>query len=84
MKYYRIHIDSKASAEIYNEITKILGVKPTQFESENSEDLYSLWTYAIDENEEDETPYYDFVNNFLNIIEPKLSELKKIGIKKRA
>ena len=82
MKYYRLHIDSKNSFEIYSKITEILGVKPTEFESKNNlTDLYSLWTYCVDE--EDEAPYYDFINNFLNIIEPKFAELKTIGIKKK-
>ena len=73
MKYYRLHIDSKNSFEIYSKITEILGVKPTEFESKNNlTDLYSLLTYSIDEK--DETPYYDFINNFLDIIEPKFAE----------
>lgn len=83
MKYYRLDIDSKNSVEIYNKITEILGVKPTEFETTKPEFLYSLWSYAIEENEEDETPYYDFINNFLDIVEPKFKELKKIGVKKK-
>lgn len=81
MKYYRLHINSK-NIEIYSKITEILGVKPTKFETErNPTDLYSLWSYNVDE--EDEASNYDFINNFLNIVEPKFTELKKIGIKKR-
>ena len=82
MKYYRLHIDSKNNVEKYSKITEILGVKPTEIKSENNlTDLYSLWTYCIDE--EDETSYYNFINNFLDIIEPKFTELKKIGVKKK-
>ncbi len=81
MKYYRLHIDSKGSKNIYNKITKVLGIKPFEDEEEKkSDDFYSLWTYSFDEKEED--PYYDFINNFLDIIEPKFAELEKIGILK--
>jgi hypothetical protein len=82
MKYYRLSIDSKNNIEIYNKITEILGVKPTELETENnSTELYSLWTYNYDEN--DDEPYYDFINNFLDIVEPKFTELKKVGILKK-
>jgi hypothetical protein len=82
MKYYRLYITTTNNFEIYSKITEILGVKPIELETEkNSTDLYNLWTYSIDE--EDEAPYYDFINNFLDIVEPKFTELKKIGIKKK-
>lgn len=83
MKYYRLHIACKNNFETYSKITEILGVKPTEFDTEKKdENLYSLWTYTFDEDDL-ETPYYDFINNFLDIIEPKFAELKKIGIKKK-
>lgn len=82
MKYYRLYINSKNGFESYSKITEILGVKPTELEiDKSSTDLYSLWIYSIDE--EDEGTYYDFINNFLDIIEPKFKELKKFGIKKK-
>lgn len=82
MKYYRLHINSKNDFESYSKITEILGVNPTELEIDKfSTNLYSLWTYIVDE--EDEGSYYDFINNFLDIIEPKFKELKKIGIKKK-
>jgi hypothetical protein len=82
MKYYRLHINSKNNLENYSKITEILGVNPTELElDKSSTDLYSLWTYSVDE--EDEGTYYDFINNFLDIIEPNIKELKKIGIKKK-
>lgn len=80
MKYYRLHIDSK-DFETYSKITEILGVEPTEFKGKVYQtDSYSLWSYHVDE--EDEAPYYDFINNFLDIVEPKFIELKKIGVKK--
>lgn len=79
MKYYRLHIDSKNDSIIYRKITKILAIEPADFkEDKNNKDLNSLWTYSVEEKEEE--PNYDFINQFLDIIEPNLSELKKIGI----
>ena len=40
-----------------------------------------IWTYAFDE--EYEAPNYDFINQFLNIIEPHFIELQNIGINKQ-
>ncbi len=80
MKYYRLHIDCK-NKSIYDKITKVLGVAPNEDEGEKkNNDFYSLWTYAFDEK--DEGPCYDFINNFLDIIEPKLPELEEIGVLK--
>ena len=85
MKYYRLHIDSKNNFETYSKITEILGVNPAEYiVTEKDENLYSLWTYTFDENEDElETPSYDFINTFLDILESKFVELKKIGIKKK-
>jgi len=81
MKYYRLHIDSKNDSTLYEKITKTLLVNPSELnEEKNSKDLYSLWTYSFEEKKDE--PNYDFINKFLNIIEPKLSELNEIGIYK--
>jgi hypothetical protein len=81
MKYYRLHINCKNNFENYSKITEILRVHPTELQLDKfSTDRYGLWTYSV---EEDEGVYYDFINNFLDIIEPNFKELKKIGIKKK-
>lgn len=83
MKYYRLHIHTDNKAETFNKISEILGYQPTIFESKrNPNDKYSTWTYCVDKNEEDEGPNYDFINKFLDIIEPKFNELKDLGIEK--
>jgi hypothetical protein len=83
MKYHRLHINTDNKAETFNEITKILGCQPTMFESKrNPNDKYGTWTYSVDENEKEEGPGYDFINKFLDIIEPKFNELEKLGIKR--
>lgn len=82
MKYYRLYINCKNIFENYSKITEILGVNPTEIQlDKSSNDIDSLWTYCVDQ--EDEGVYYDFINNFLDIIEPNFKELKKIGIKKK-
>ena len=80
MKYYRLHIDTDGTLEMYNNITLILGIVPMKIDVVNDPKPYDLWTYAMDEGEDDE--YYDFINSFLDILEPKLNELESIGVKK--
>jgi len=76
MKYYRLHIDSKSDFILYKKITQILNIEP----AEEDDETYSLWTYAYEEDENDS--YYDFINKFLDIIEPNVSKLQEIGIYK--
>lgn len=47
---------------------------------ENDSNPYVLWTYSVDESELDE--YYDFINSFLDILEPKFRDLEKLGVTK--
>lgn len=77
MNYYRLHINTK-NEEIYQEVSKILNIEPTVFENDNEKK--TLWCYAIDEKNEDD--YIDFINLYLDLLEPKFNELERIGIKK--
>jgi hypothetical protein len=80
MKYHRLHIDTK-NIDTYNQVTVLLGIEPTKFESKRKFNYVTeLWTYTVDVD--DEEPYFDFINKFLDIIEPKFDELKKLGIDK--
>ncbi len=79
MKYYQLFIDTENDSETYHSVTKLLGLQPTETEKSNeSENRYSSWMYMVTQTESD--PYYDFINNFLDILEPKFSELEKLGI----
>jgi hypothetical protein len=81
MKYHRLYIDSNNNIETYNQITKLLGIQPTKFERRKKlDDTLDLWTYSVDTN--DDEPYFDFINKFLDILEPKFNELKELGIDK--
>jgi len=73
MNYYRIHILTE-NESIYNSVTEILNISPASFGDES----YQIWTYAVEEKHEGHI--IDFVNLFMDILEPKLSKLEEIGI----
>ena len=72
MKCYQLCIFSNDTADIYNAITLLLGVTPMETAG------YGVWTYSISVNYDE--PYFDFINVFLDLLEPKLDELAKLGI----
>lgn len=81
MKYHRLYIDTDNNIDKYNKITNLLGIQPTQFNRKRfSDDDIDLWTYSVDLD--DEEPYFDFINKFLDILEPKFEGLEQIGISK--
>jgi hypothetical protein len=79
MKYYQLFIDTDNNVNTFNSVTDLLGIKPTETEKDTaSADRYSSWMYMVTESDTD--PYFDFINFFLDILEPKFSELKKLGV----
>jgi hypothetical protein len=81
MKYYQLFIDTNKNAETYNSVTKLLGLQPTETEKDKiSQDRYSSWMYMVTETDTD--PYFDFINSFLDILEPKFADLEKLGVTK--
>ena len=83
MKYYNLHIDFPPSKKTYKEITTILGKSPTISKTKNLNDTEdpSDWWLQFEEDEENDN-YGDFINTFMDLLEPKLNDLKKIGVKK--
>lgn len=75
MKYYQMFIDTDGTKAQYDAVSGILGLKP---DSEQTD--FKTWMYMVQEGEDD--PYYDFINNFLDILEPQLKALSAIGITK--
>lgn len=75
MNYYRLYIHCN-SDEVYHQITEILLIEPTIFDNE----IKNCWCYAIDEKDEDD--YIDYINVYLDLIEPKFPELERIGIER--
>lgn len=80
MKYYRLEIDCKPDKIIFNSISEILGVEPEPFKPSKMFPIetYDDWTYEVTENEDDD--YFDFINDFLDIIEPNLDKLAALGV----
>ena len=81
MKYYQLHIDTDGTIENYNQITDLLEVRPKDIHFETRFGTpYSLWIYEIGEDEND--PPVDFIEVFLNLLEPKYETLKLLGVEK--
>jgi hypothetical protein len=81
MKNHRLIICSDKTVETYNKITNILGWTPFENERDKRSDYrYSVWSYEVETSDND--PYFDFINVFLDRLEPKFIDLEKLGIKK--
>lgn len=81
MKYYKLYIDTDGTIETYNKITQLLGLQPAAINLDSKfSQPYSLWTYEVDTNDDDE--YFDFINQFLDILEPKFIDLEHFGVTK--
>lgn len=76
MKYYQLFIQTDNSKELYNSVTTILGLQPTEDEAIS----YEIWMYCISEAEDE--PTVDFINIFLDILEPNFEQLEQLGITK--
>ena len=64
-------------AETYDAITKLLEVIP---ESQEAKPGYSIWTYRVTTKLEGD--YFDFINEFLDILENKYDALATLGVKR--
>ena len=81
MRYHWLQISIKNDIDLFNKISDLLGVKPTKLERLGKfKDKNDLWIYAVDTD--DNAAYYDFINEFLNILEPNFSELAQLGIER--
>ncbi|NVO03761.1 MAG: hypothetical protein HXX09_13775 [Bacteroidetes bacterium] len=82
MTYFnRLKIDFEPSILTFNKLTELFGLIPIEKDDTDfNEDIPSTWTYEVVELEND--PYYDFINNFLDILEPKYDELEAFSIKR--
>jgi hypothetical protein len=81
MKFYNLFINFKNNPDTYNSVTDILGIKPTNNTSSKfDKDLHDTWWYQITESDDDEP--FDFINKFLDIIEPHFLQLNHLQIKR--
>ncbi len=81
MKYYQLFIDFEESWNTFDSISNLLNVTPEKHSKNrlDKSDIPSTWFYQIEVDEEIEC--FDFVNNFLGLIEPNIESLSKLGIK---
>ena len=81
MKYYHsLQISFDPSVETFNQLTTILGVKPTDSFSDFPDNIPNCWTYEVIDDKADE--YFDFINAFLDILETKYADLERLNIKR--
>ena len=81
MKYYQLFIDTDNNFETYKSVTKLLEIEPTETDKDKSlTDQYSSWMYMVTETDTD--PYFNFINSFLDLLEPKFADLEKLGVTK--
>jgi hypothetical protein len=83
MKYYNLHIDFEPSWETYNKVTAILGKTPQKHEKAkfDTSEVPAGWWFQITENEET-IESIDFINGFMDLLEPNFSDLEKLGIQR--
>ena len=81
MKYQNLYIHFDPSWETFNKVTQILGCDPIKHEKSKFDisDEPSLWWIQLVEDE-DKGEQVDFVNIFLDLIEPNIHKLLEIGI----
>jgi hypothetical protein len=83
MKYQNLYIDFEPSWETYNQVTDIIGLPPKEHEKFwfQTSDEPSTWCLQLVEDEEKDI-YHDFINIFMDLLEPNFDRLKKLGIDK--
>lgn len=75
MKFHNLNIVTDNTFETYQKITSLLKVIP-----EEEKEEFAIWRYQIVTNEEDKN--FDFINAFLDLLEPNFKSLKALGINK--
>ena len=83
MKYYNLYIDFEPNWETYNKVTEIIKRTPNKHEKTKFDktDEPSIWWLQLVEDEEKDNRI-DFINIFLDLLEPNFDHLEKLGIKK--
>lgn len=78
----KISICNLKGSESFQRVSEILNFKPNasdELDKLETEEIF-VWTYSVETN--DDEPYYDFINQFLDILEPNFGNLEKLGIKR--
>jgi len=80
MRYFHwLEIKFEPDSEVHKSITEILSLEP-KVENPGDQAEPSSWTYEVITENGDK--YFDFINNFLDMLDKKFSALYEIGIRK--
>ena len=77
--FYKLQINFTSSIETFNAISDILGIIPFNNDILSGKTL-NEWTYEVVQENDD--PYFDFIKEFLDILENKYKKLLNLGIQK--
>ena len=83
MKYHNLYLSFEPSWETYNKVTEIIGQIPQKNDKSkfDESDEPSTWWLQLQEDEENDN-YVDFINIFMDLLEPNFDKLNNIGIDK--
>ena len=62
---------------VYESLSNVLNLRPTDLDSE-FEGKFGSWMFS--KETKDDAPYFDFINEFLDILEPNFSQLDELEI----
>lgn len=81
MKYYNLNINFEPSWDTYNRITETIGQQPKEYKQSHFEksNIPSTWWIQLNQDEEDSP--IDFINVFMDLLEPNFEKLNEIGIR---
>ena len=80
MKYY--HLSIFTNAETYHKVSDILQLTPLEERESHLYEKFGVWTYSVSESEEEDGPYFDFINTFLDVLDLHFVSLEELGINK--
>jgi hypothetical protein len=75
--YYILEINFEPNVSIFNSLTTLLGVAPSNNSYDFSNNIPTCWKHEIIEKSDE---YFDFINIFLDILETKYEDLEKLNI----
>jgi len=73
--YYRLQIPTDGRLETFCAISDLLGLLPDDYEEESN---YNIWIHTKEQKQDED--YFDFINEFLDLLEPNFSKLQALGI----
>lgn len=81
MKYFNLYIHFEPSWDTYNCITEIIGQQPQEYKQPHFEKSNIPSTWWIQLNQDEEVSPIDFINVFMDLLEPNFEKLNEIEIR---